>query len=52
MAGDATSGKMQHLLERAKWDTVTAMAAVPVLGIAASTRVALAAGTRSGPMPC
>ena len=27
-AGDATPGKMQHLLERAKWDTMTAMAAV------------------------
>lgn len=27
-AGDATPGKMQHLLERAKWDTMAAMAAV------------------------
>ena len=27
-AGDATPGKMQHLLERAKWDTMTAMAQV------------------------
>jgi SRSO17 transposase len=27
-AGDATPGKMQHLLERAKWDTMGAMAAV------------------------
>jgi hypothetical protein len=27
-AGDATSGKMQHLLERAKWDTMAVMAAV------------------------
>jgi SRSO17 transposase len=26
--GDATPGKMQHLLERAKWDTMAAMAAV------------------------
>jgi hypothetical protein len=25
-AGDATPGKMQHLLERAKWDTMGAMA--------------------------
>jgi SRSO17 transposase len=27
-AGDATPGKMQHLLEAAKWDTMAAMAAV------------------------
>jgi SRSO17 transposase len=27
-AGDATPGKMQHLLERAKWDTMAAMATV------------------------
>src|SRR3954447_9013092 len=27
-AGDATPGKMQDLLERAKWDTMAAMAAV------------------------
>lgn len=27
-AGDATPGRMQHLLERAKWDTMAAMAAV------------------------
>jgi SRSO17 transposase len=27
-AGDATPGKMQHLLEAAKWDTTAAMAAV------------------------
>ena len=27
-AGDATPGRMQHLLERAKWDTMGAMAAV------------------------
>ena len=27
-AGDATPGKIQHLLERAKWDTMAAMAAV------------------------
>jgi SRSO17 transposase len=27
-AGDPTPGKMQHLLERAKWDTMGAMAAV------------------------
>jgi SRSO17 transposase len=27
-AGDATPGKMQHLLEAAKWDTIAAMAAV------------------------
>jgi SRSO17 transposase len=27
-AGDATPGKMQHLLERARWDTLTAMAQV------------------------
>jgi SRSO17 transposase len=27
-AGDQTPGKMQHLLERAKWDTMVAMAAV------------------------
>jgi SRSO17 transposase len=27
-AGDATPGKMQHLLERARWDTMAAMAAV------------------------
>jgi SRSO17 transposase len=27
-AGDATPGKMQHLLERAKWDTMGAMAAI------------------------
>jgi SRSO17 transposase len=26
--GDATPGRMQHLLERAKWDTMAAMAAV------------------------
>jgi SRSO17 transposase len=27
-AGDATPGRMQHLLERAKWDTMGAMGAV------------------------
>jgi SRSO17 transposase len=27
-AGDASPGKMQHLLERARWDTMSAMAAV------------------------
>ena len=27
-AGDASPGRMQHLLERAKWDTMAAMAAV------------------------
>jgi SRSO17 transposase len=27
-AGDTTPGKMQHLLERAKWDTMAAMAAI------------------------
>ena len=26
--GDATPGKMQHLLERARWDTLAAMGAV------------------------
>ena len=27
-AGDATPGKMQHLLERARWDTLAAMGVV------------------------